>query len=97
MLKKLEILQESILDSAEFDPILDKFFDIVISKYRNRLKRYQRDLREFEEEYKLDSAKFYQRFEAGEMGDAMDFFEWAGLYELYKALQGKIDQLETVA
>lgn len=97
MSQKLEILKKSFLDSSEFDQILDKLFDVVISQYRNRLKRYERDLHEFEERYKLDSTKFYQRFEAGEMGDAMDFFEWAGLYELYQAIQGKVNQLETAA
>jgi len=95
--QKFAVLQESFLDSSEFDQILDKLFDVVISQSRNRLKRYERDLHEFEEQYKLDSTRFYQRFEAGEMGDAMDFFEWAGLYEIYQALQGKISQLETVA
>jgi hypothetical protein len=42
----------------------------------------------------MDSGTFYQRFEAGELGDAMDFFEWAGLYELGKDLLGKIRRLE---
>jgi len=95
--QKFEILQESFLDSSEFDQILDKLFDVVVSQYRNRLKRYERDLREFEKQYQIDSMKFYKRFEGGEMGDAMDFFEWAGLYELYQALQGKINQMETAA
>jgi hypothetical protein len=39
--------------------------------------------------------KFYQRFEDGGMGDAMDFFEWAGLYELHQSLQGKVSRLES--
>jgi len=93
--QKVTILQESFLDSTEFDQILDKLFDVVIGQYRHRSKQYERDLHEFEERYQIDSAKFYQRFEAGEMGDTMDFFEWAGLYELYQAVQGKIDQLES--
>lgn len=95
--QKLEFLEASLLDSSEFDHILDKLFDVVINQHQNRLDRYRRDLHEFEDQHNLDSAQFYQRFEAGEMGDAMDFFEWAGLYELYQALQGKINQLEAVA
>lgn len=93
--QKFEILKSSLLDSSEFDQILDKLFDVVISNYRNRLNRYERDLHDFEEEYQLKSSKFYQRFEAGKMGDSMDFFEWAGLYELYQALQRKLKQLES--
>jgi hypothetical protein len=42
----------------------------------------------------MESATFYRRFEAGELGDAMDFFEWAGLYELYQDIIEKIRRLE---
>jgi hypothetical protein len=59
-----------------------------------RLKRYEQDLREFEKHYDVESATFYRRFEAGELGDAMDFFEWAGLYELYQDIIEKIRRLE---
>ena len=31
------------------------------------------------------------------MGDAMDTFEWAGLFELRQALKAKIERLETAA
>jgi hypothetical protein len=36
-------------------------------------------------------------FEAGELGDAMDFFEWAGLYELCEGILKKIQRLEMAA
>lgn len=94
-LQKIDILKSSLSDASEFDKILDKLFDVVLSNYRNRMARYERDLHEFEEEYELESSKFYQRFESGEMGDKMDFFEWAGLYEIYQAIQRKVKKLET--
>ena len=93
--QKLEILQESFLDSSEFDLLLNKLFDVLISQYRARLKRYERDLNDFEAKYGLDSAQFYRQFENGELGDATDFFEWASLYELYKTVQEKIQRLES--
>jgi hypothetical protein len=42
----------------------------------------------------MESETFYRRFEAGELGDAMDFFEWAGLYELGRDVIEKIRCLE---
>jgi hypothetical protein len=69
---------------------------MTLSQQRQRLERYERDLREFENRYGLDSATFYRRFEAGELGDAMDFFEWASLYELRQDLLEKIRHLELV-
>ena len=79
---------------AELDGMLNKLLDLALSQQRTRLQRYDRELREFEKRYGLGSAEFYRRFEAGEMGDSADLFEWAGLYELEQDLRQKIDRLE---
>ena len=92
---KLEVLKDAYSDEAELDLILGKLLDISVSQHRLRLERYERDLREFEGRYGMESATFYRRFEAGELGDVMDFFEWAGLYELRQDILEKIRRLET--
>lgn len=69
----------------------------TISQLRLRLERYERDLRDFEQRYSMESTVFYCRFEAGELGDATDFFEWAGLYELQQDALSKIQRLETAS
>ena len=50
---------------------------------------------DFENRYGMDAATFYDRLEAGELGDAMDFFEWAGLCELRQDILKKIRHLES--
>jgi len=65
----------------------------VLSDYRHRLVRYERDLGEFEQRYGIESPIFYQRFEAEEMGDATDYFEWAGLYKLCQDARQKLRRL----
>jgi hypothetical protein len=92
--EKLELLQETYMDEFELDLILDKLLDVTLGQHRQRLARYQRELREFETRYGLDSPTFYRRFEAGELGDAMDYFEWSGLWELYQDLKTRIERLE---
>ncbi|MBM4087085.1 MAG: hypothetical protein FJ272_20035 [Planctomycetes bacterium] len=94
-LHKLEVLKQTCSDEAELGLILDKLLDVTLSQHRLRLERYERDLRQFEERFGMESESFYPRFEAGEMGDATDFFEWAGLYELRRDLAEKIQRLET--
>jgi len=91
---KLEVLKDTYSDEAELGLILGKLLDVTLSQHRLRLERYERDLRELEERYSMESATFYRRFEAGELGDAMDFFEWAGLYELRRDIIEKIQRLE---
>lgn len=93
--QKLEVLKEVCADEAELDQVVGKLLDLTRSRHRNRVARYAHDLHAFEERYGMDSPTFYRRFEAGELGDAMDFFEWAGLYELRQDLLAKIRRVES--
>lgn len=93
--EKLEVLKTVYADEAALDRLLAKLLETVLAEYRLRLQRYEQALREFETRYTMASDTFYRRFQAGELGDAMDFFEWAGLYDLRQDLLTKIARLET--
>ncbi len=58
-----------------------------------QLGQLEQDLTEFEQQYDLSSEQFYGKFQAGEMGDAMDLVEWASLFQMAKRLRGRIDLL----
>lgn len=92
--QKLDVLKDIYSDEANLDPILEKLLDVVLSQHRLRLERYKRDLQEFERRYGMDSTSFHRRFEAGELEDTADFFEWAGLYELHRDILEKVQRLE---
>lgn len=94
--EKLKVLQEVVPHDRQGDLLLDKLLAEIARQYRIRLERYERDLRSFEQRHGLLSAEFYERFEAGLLGDEMDFFEWAGLYELWHILQEKVQRLEAI-
>jgi hypothetical protein len=91
---KLELLRDSSSDDDEFDQLLGKLLEAKLNQHQRRLRQYERDLQEFEQRFEMKSPLFYRRFEAGELGDKMDFFEWAGLYELYQEIQSKVQRLE---
>lgn len=93
-LNKLEALKDAYPDEKELESVLGKILDTALNRHRLRLERYKRDLLEFEQRYGMESSAFYQRFEAGQLGDAMDFFEWAGVYELREDLLNKIRRME---
>lgn len=90
----LEAIKDACANTVELEPVLVKLLDIILGQHRLRLERYERDLGDFERQYGMESSTFYRRFEAGELGDAADFFEWAGLYELWQDLVEKIHRLE---
>jgi len=71
---------------AVIDPVLDKLLDRerqVIIKQRNEVRA---DLDQFERQYGLESSEFHERFESGEMGDDMDFFDWSGTWRVYQSI-----------
>jgi hypothetical protein len=92
---KLEMLKNVCSTDEELDQVLGKLFDITLNQHRRKLERYDHDLGEFENRYNIDTVTFNIRFEAGELGDAMDFFEWAGIYKLRQDLIDKIHNLES--
>ena len=68
------LLQEA---SEQYDPV-------------DKLLALDRELIAFEQKHGMASALFFLRFEAGELGDALDFIRWAGRYELYLHLKTMI-------
>lgn len=91
---KLNLLEEVIEEDEVLSRMLDKLVQISLAQHQTRLERYKDDLSRFEARYKMSSADFYEKFERGELGDDMDFFEWAGLYELYQDLSEKVNRLK---
>lgn len=81
-------------DSDELQRIFNKLLAGKLSEYRQQQGRYRRDIAEFESKYQMESASFYAQFEQGQMGDDMDFFEWAGMWELYQKVSEKIARLQ---
>jgi len=96
-LYKLDALRETYGNETELNLVVDKLVEVVLSQQRAKLEEYDRELREFETRYQMQSDEFYERFEAGELGDAADYFEWAGLYELRQGLAAKVQRLESAA
>jgi len=45
------------------------------------------DLTQYELHYNMKSDMFHARFEAGELGDALDLIRWANKYEIYQEIK----------
>jgi len=93
-LQKWALLKDIYGDEPQRDRVLDKLLEGTLSDYRQRRRGYQTALQAFEPRHEMDSAGFYPQFELGSLGDEMDFFEWAGLYELHQNLLSRIYRLE---
>ena len=46
-------------------------------------------LKSFEAKYQMPSESFHQRFQSGDLGDSVDFFEWNTYYEIRHSTQAE--------
>ncbi len=97
-LKQLDLLRE-LAESGVLDVMMEltinKVLEYEIQRHQKRLKELAQILSEFEEKHKMNSSNFYRDFEDGKLGDAMDFFEWASLYDMFKNIEHRKQKLES--
>lgn len=56
---------------------VSKLIERELSRMLGVRENLSEQLAEFEQQYSFDSWDFYARYQKGEMGDDMDFVEWA--------------------
>lgn len=61
------------------------------------LEEYKEKLKEFESKYDKSSQEFYDEFEAGELGDKQDYFEWFAYVEYYRDWKQRYNILKDAA
>lgn len=60
---------------------------------RHLLQRYRSKLERFEEEHGMSTETFQQRFQAGELGDDEEFFEWLAACKAVEHWEEKLADL----
>ncbi len=98
-LEKIKRLEQYLAgDSTLFDPVLDMTIEKLIRRELNRLLDLKRRLNDqigkFEHQYSLKSIQFYPKYERGELGDDLDFMEWAATLEMITNLNQQVALLE---
>jgi hypothetical protein len=79
--------------SELMDNTLEKLLRHEAEQCQAQLRQLQADLAEFERKYQRSSTEFYQQFQAGQTGDAMDYVEWASLVQMADNLQKRLHLL----
>ena len=55
--------------------------------------RTQQQLQRFEQTFRRKTSEFYQEFQAGRLGDDVEYLKWAGEYETLQQLQNDYREL----
>jgi hypothetical protein len=87
---KLSFTQENMpASSAEFRRLLAE--SMIKSNPIDDFVEIIGDLADFEKKYQMPSFEFYLKFNAGQLEDEADFFEWSFIYDAYVSLRQVIE------
>jgi len=76
-----EALRQELQTALQKASPLDDFIQLV------------RDLTQMENDFQLDSAEFYTRFQRGELGDGLEFTRWANKYEIFQETKEDLEHV----
>jgi hypothetical protein len=88
---------ERLYAQGHTDEVVDltvrKLLEHQIQKDEAQLAELHEDLANFEGRYAMTSADFHTRYQAGQMGDDADVFEWNALYKMQSRLADAVNTL----
>jgi hypothetical protein len=91
--EKLEILGSLYQQGYQSD-VIERTLDKLIDLERERVEREYAELTarllSFEHQYGMPTEDFYRKFEAGELGDSVDFVEWSSMRDLRESLRNHL-------
>ena len=88
--KTLEKLAELGAEDRLIDQALSKLLRYAEAKERKELEGIAAKLRSLEEQFRMDSELFYEKFHKGELGDEEEFFRWDALIEMQRRIAQRL-------
>jgi hypothetical protein len=92
-LDQLIRLYETGNSSALIDRVLDRVFTQEAERTEAAIERLDHDIQAYEAQYEMTAEDFFRQFDAGELGDAMDFIEWSSLIMMREDLRQRLNIL----
>jgi len=93
VIDKIEVLK-SVGAEELVNRALLKIIELEIDRVKQQQQRLKTELESFEKAYHMTSEECHRKFEAGELGDAVEFFDWTSLYEIYQENEQTLRRLQ---
>jgi len=90
VLSNLQELYATGFQDAFLDNALHKIVERQIERDENDLARIRADLAQFERDYEMSSADFWQLYQSGQMADTFDHFEWNVLCRAQERIEQRL-------
>jgi len=75
---------------------MSKMFKVELNMVRREIKQVEDVLMEFEERHKISSDLFYEKFNAGELGDSQEYIRWYAYKDTYNKLIERAKEIERI-
>jgi len=85
----LEFTQENWPTPSEFQQMVQDA--LAKSNPVDDLLELAEELHGYEQRYGMSSEEFFRRFQQGELGDALDYIDWAGAYRLFLDRKARVE------
>ncbi|MBN1890169.1 MAG: hypothetical protein JW850_19390 [Thermoflexales bacterium] len=90
-LDKIRLFERYLeLIQGHIDPAVDVVLSKLLERKRGELIQRRDEmftrLEAFEKQYNMVSSEFFDKFERGELGDALDFLEWSATWQMYTSV-----------
>ena len=98
VLEKIKILERYVaIDPSMIDPVMEMAIDKLLKRETTRMGdmhlRINDQISAFEAKYTMSSEDFRSRYDAGSIGDDMDFIEWAATLDMREKIQGHLSMI----
>ena len=87
--EKIHLIERLTSNPAATANLLDKVVESLVGSDRNKSAGFRVKLAGFEQKHGMSTAEFQARFNAGELGDAPEWFDWDGYAALAASLEHK--------
>ncbi|HSM80790.1 MAG TPA: hypothetical protein VLS96_03845 [Nodosilinea sp.] len=96
-LQVLNALYQGGYHSDLMERSLAKIIELEHNQALQQAADLQAKLQTYEAQYHLSSDNFYQQFNAGDLGDDIDFFEWSAFYDMWQTVQARLGVLQSIS
>lgn len=80
--------------ASEVIPLLQAALDHEVRVLELGIEKTRRNLSQLEDQFGMQSHTFYRDFQAGKLGDRMEYIKWAGEVEVLQQLEADHKELE---
>ncbi len=88
--EKIHLIERLASNPAATAELLDKIIESLVESDCRKLAGFRDKLAGFEQRHGMSTAEFQARFDAGELGDAPEWFDWDGYAALAASLEHKL-------